>query len=135
MVSDGLVASELMVTVPEAFPADFGVKVMLKVALWDAPRLSGVVMPLIENALLSTEICEIETVDESLLVIVTVCDFVAPTVTLPKSSVAGLSAREPVPAPERETVWVPFEASLLMESVALNTAAALGVNETFRVPF
>ena len=63
---------------------------------------------------------------------VTVCDFVAPTVTLPKSSVAGFSVSSPVPSPERATVWVPFEASLLTESVALNTAAALGVKDTLR---
>jgi len=66
------------------------------------------------------------------LVIVTVCDFVAPTVTLPKSSVVGFSVSSPVPSPERATVCVPFEASLLTESVALNTAAALGVNDTLR---
>jgi hypothetical protein len=38
--------------------------------------------------------------DESPLVIVTVCDFVAPTVTLPKAWLAGLSASIPIPAPE-----------------------------------
>src|SRR5262249_36586714 len=64
---------------------------------------------------------------------VTVCDFVAPTVTLPKSSVEGLSASSPVPFPERATVCVPLEASLLTERVAVNAAAAFGVNEILRV--
>lgn len=62
----------------------------------------------------------------------TVCDFVAPTVTLPKSSLVGLSERGPVPFPDRATVWVPFEASLLTERVAVNRVAALGLNETLR---
>ena len=67
------------------------------------------------------------------MVMVTVCDFAAPTVTLPKPSLVGLSASNPVPSPERAIVWLPFEASLLTESVALNAAAALGVNETLRL--
>jgi len=46
--------------------------------------------------------------------------------------VEGLNANSPVPAPESETVWVPFEASLLIESVALNVAAAFGVKATFK---
>lgn len=63
---------------------------------------------------------------------VTVCDLVAPTVTLPKSSLVGFSVSSPVPSPESATVCVPFEASLLRERVALNTADAFGVNDTLR---
>ena len=64
---------------------------------------------------------------------VTTCDFVTPTLTLPKASLEGLRASSPEPAPESDIVWVPSEASLLMESVALNFAASFGVNEMFRV--
>jgi hypothetical protein len=64
---------------------------------------------------------------------VTTCDFVAPTLTLPKASLEGLTASSPEPAPESDIVWVPSVASLLMESVALNFAAAFGVNEMLRV--
>ena len=67
------------------------------------------------------------------MVIVTRCELLAPTTTLPKASLEGLNASSPVPAPESETVWVPFEASLLIDSVALNIAVAFGVNETLRV--
>lgn len=64
---------------------------------------------------------------------VTTCDLAAPTVTLPKGSLAGLRASNPEPVPESDRVSLPFEASLLMESVALNFAAAFGVNEMLRV--
>jgi len=64
---------------------------------------------------------------------VTTCDFVAPTMTLPKASLEGLRASNPEPAPESDTVWVPSDASLLMESAALNFAAAFGVNRTLKV--
>jgi len=75
----------------------------------------------------------IETLDVSLLVMVTTCDLVAPTLTLPKASLEGLRASDPEPDPASEIVGFPFEASLLMESVALNFAAAFGVNEMLRV--
>jgi len=61
------------------------------------------------------------------------CACVAPTVTFPNASLEGLSASDPPPVPDRATVWVPSDASLVMDSVAANVAAALGVNEMFRV--
>jgi len=131
IANDGLDPLEVMVTVPVAPPLDFGAKVSVNVVLWDAPRLTGVEMPLIENEALSTEICEIETLEESPLVIVTSCDLVAPTTTLPKASLEGLSASCPAPVPERATIWVPLAASLPTDSVALKAAVAFGVNETF----
>lgn len=64
---------------------------------------------------------------------VTTCDLVAPTLTLPNASLEGLRASSPEPAPESGRVWVPSEASLLTESIALKVAAAFGVNEMLRV--
>jgi hypothetical protein len=64
---------------------------------------------------------------------VTTCDLVAPTLMLPKASLAGLRASNPEPDPESARVWVPSAASLATESIALNFAAALGVNEMLRV--
>jgi hypothetical protein len=55
IANDALDASEVMVTVPAAFPLDFGVNATVKVALCDAAKLIGVVIPLIEKAVLSTE--------------------------------------------------------------------------------
>jgi hypothetical protein len=54
-------------------------------------------------------------------------------VTLPKASLVGFSASSPFPAPESAMVCVPFAASLLMDRVALNFAAAFGVNEMLSV--
>ena len=65
-------------------------------------------------------------------VTVTVSDDLLPTVTLPKSSPAGLSvswpAEIPVAVPVSEMFMTEFDASLLMESVALKVPAVLGVN-------
>ena len=47
MVRVGLEALEVMVTVPVALPAAVGVNVTLKVALWPAVSVTGVVMPFI----------------------------------------------------------------------------------------
>ena len=46
MVSDGLEAFEVIVTVPLALPADAGVNVTLKVALCPDVSVTGAVMPL-----------------------------------------------------------------------------------------
>ena len=132
IAKDGLEPFEATVTVPLMLPLDFGENVIVNVVLCDPPRLSGVDIPLIVNALLSTDTPEIDTLEESLFVIVTTCDVVVPTATLPKASLLGLSASRPVPVPESATLCIPFEASLLMDSVALNTAAAFGVNEILR---
>jgi hypothetical protein len=55
IANDGLDALELMVTVPAVLPLDFGANAIVNVALCDPARLSGVVIPLMENAVLSTE--------------------------------------------------------------------------------
>lgn len=69
-----------------------------------------------------------------MLVRVTVCDCWAPTDTLPKISLAGLSvscpAALPVPVPERATSITVFEALLVIAAVALKVPAALGVKLT-----
>jgi hypothetical protein len=96
IANDGLGPSDAMVTVPVAAPLDFGANATVNVVLWDAPRLSGVLTPLIENAVLSTEILEIDTLDESPFVMVTVCGFVEPTVTLPKLRLALARTRFPI---------------------------------------
>lgn len=72
IVKVGLAASEVRVTVPLALPLDFGENVSVNVVLCEAFSEMGVLIPLIENALLLTESWEIDTADESALVIVTV---------------------------------------------------------------
>lgn len=75
------------------------------------------------------------TLDPPVLVSVTVCDCLAPTATLPKSSVAGLSMSCPGAVPVPESVRfvtvldaTVFDAALVTASVALKATAALGVN-------
>jgi hypothetical protein len=55
IVKLGLGPSEAMVTVPLAFPPAFGANVTVNVALFDAPSVTGIEIPLIENAELLTE--------------------------------------------------------------------------------
>jgi hypothetical protein len=55
MVRLGLGALDVMVTVPLPFPLALGANVTVNVVLWDAPRDTGVDIPVIENAELFTE--------------------------------------------------------------------------------
>lgn len=56
MARVGLEASEVMVTVPLAFPADVGANMMLKLAICPAVSVSGTVIPLRLNPLPDTDI-------------------------------------------------------------------------------
>jgi hypothetical protein len=56
MVNEGFGASDVMVTVPVAFPLDLGENVSVKVVLCAAFSEIGVVIPVMENALLLTVI-------------------------------------------------------------------------------
>lgn len=72
------------------------------------------------------------TLDPPVLVSVIVCDCVAPTFTLPKPALVGLSASWPglaaVPVPESARLVALFDALLEMVTVALKVPAALGAN-------
>jgi len=67
------------------------------------------------------------------LVRVTVCASVFPTVTLPKVSLVGLSdncpVAEAVPTPVSEMLALALDALLITESVALKVPTVLGENE------
>jgi hypothetical protein len=66
---------------------------------------------------------------------VIVCDCLAPTVTVPKSSLAGLSVScaVDVPVPDRVRFDTLFDASLVMAGIVLKIPAALGANLTLIV--
>ena len=79
-----------------------------------------------------TATCEILTVAVPVLLSVTVCDCVVPSVTLPKASDAGFEASVPVdavvaPEPLKATVVWASLASLLMIIEAVKFPAAFGV--------
>lgn len=73
------------------------------------------------------------TVAAPVLVSVTVCVCVFPTVTLPKVSLVGLSdncpVAEAVPTPVSEMLVLALDALLMTESVALKVPTVLGENE------
>ena len=62
-----------------------------------------------------------------------VCEL--PACTFPKLKLAGLAASEPgvVPAPERDTASVGFDASLMMERFPLAGPPACGLNFTLKL--
>lgn len=130
LVSVEFDASEVIVIVPLALPLVCGAKATVRVVLCEALSVSGVVIPLSSNPVPLTEACEMFTLDPPLLVRVTVCDCLAPMVTLPKSSLAGLSMScpEDVPVPVSVRFVAGFEASLVMARVALKAPATLGAN-------
>src|SRR6185503_11558325 len=79
---------------PETCPAVCGANVTLKVALWPAGTVKGNTMPAIENPG-PPQSAELTVILVSPAVRVAVRPFLVPTVTLPKSSVAGDTARLP----------------------------------------
>jgi hypothetical protein len=126
----GLASFEVMITDALAAPDDCGENVAVKEVLWDAFRVNGVVIPLIWNPAPLTETFEMLTLEPPLLVSVTVCGFLAPTVIDPKFTFAGFVTSCPAanPDPDSEMLMGPFEASLESDTVALYEPAALGAN-------
>ena len=127
-------AVEVMVTAPLALPLASGAKATVKVVLCEAFRVNGVVTPLSWNPAPLTDAWEISTLAPPLLVSVTVCACLAPTITLPKSSLRELSTSWPavdaVPVPESARAVGLLAASLVMVSVPLKAPDALGKNLT-----
>ena len=120
---------------PLAGPPDCGLKLTLKLALCPAPSVSGKVRPLTTKAAFVELACVTLTVDPPELVRVSCRLFVSPTCTLPKLKLAGLATSEPgvVPDPERGTLSVEFEASLIMERFPLAGPPACGLNFTLKL--
>jgi hypothetical protein len=118
IVIEGFEASELIVTLPLALPLASGAKETVSVVLWEALSVNGVEIPLSWNPAPLKEACEMFTLDPPVLDSVTICDCFAPTVTVPKPSLAGVSVScpgtvpVPVPIPERVRFVTAFDASL-----------------------
>ena len=70
MVSVGLDAFDVIITLPLALPADCGVKLALKLALCPAPSVTGVVIPLQVKPVPLIPACEMVTLDPPVLVTV-----------------------------------------------------------------
>jgi len=68
MLSVGLLAFEMIVTLPVTLPADAGVNVTLKLALWPAVSVTGAVIPFRLKPAPLIPTCEIVTLDPPVLV-------------------------------------------------------------------
>jgi hypothetical protein len=132
--TEGLVALLENVMVPEATPLAWGVKVSVKDALWPALRMRGSDNPFTANSRLLVPTEEIVTL-APLAVRVTVWFWFAPTVTLPKFTVAGATANWPaaVAVAERETLTDGTEPVVVREIVPLALPGAWGANVTLKV--
>ena len=110
--ADGLEALLANDALAEAVPLDWGAKVTVNDTLLPAARVSGREIPLTVNSevlMLAFDTVMLEPLAVSEAVRLLLC----PTVTLPKFSVAGLTANWPetVAVPAREMVSVGLEAS------------------------
>jgi hypothetical protein len=135
MVRLGFEALDVTLTLPLALPADAGVNVTVKVALWPDVKVTGVVIPLKLNPVPLTATWEIVTLAPPVLVNVSDSDCLFPTVTLPNPRLVGFDPNVPgaTPVPDRGLVSVgldPFDVSVTLP-VALPADA--GVNVTVKV--
>ena len=125
-------AFEAIVTVPDALAVDAGVKVTLKVVLWPAVKVNGVVMPLRANPLPAIVALLIVTLDPPLFVMVAVCFWFLPICTVPNAMMFDPVVSDPgvTPVPERATLKDAFEASLVMATFPTALPAVVGANFT-----
>lgn len=132
IVSDGLEALDVTVTVPVAAPAEVGLNFTLKLVLCPAPRVTGVVTPLKVNAVPVIETCEIVTLVPPEFVTVSDSDELLPSVTLPKLRLVGLEVRSPgeTPVPDKPILNDGLEALDVTVTLPLALPAAAGVNTT-----
>jgi hypothetical protein len=135
MVRVGFEAFDVTVRLPLALPADCGVNVTVKVALWPAVRVIGVVTPLRLKPAPLIPTWEIVTLEPPVLVTVSDRACLLPTVTLPKLRLVGFdpSAPNATPVPDRGTVREGFEASDVIVTVPLALPLACGAKATVKV--
>lgn len=118
----------------EALPLDCGLKVIVSVALCPDDKVSGNEAPLNENSGSPTFPDEMVTLEFNALSVV-VSDLLAPTMTLPKLSPAGLTESCPAaaPLPESEIGEIVLEASDTSVKLPEALAATLGAKTTSKV--
>jgi hypothetical protein len=131
----GLEAFEVTVTLPLALPAEAGVNMTVKLALWPDVRVTGVEMPLKLNPVPLIATCEIVTLAPPVLVTVSNRDWLLPTVTLPKLRLVGFDPNVPgaTPEPDNGIFRLGFEALEVILTLPLALPAEAGVNVTVNV--
>lgn len=131
----GLVAFEVMVTLPLALPAVKGAKVTLKVALCPAVSVAGVEIPLTEKPVPLLATLEMVRLVPPVLVTVSDNTCLLPSVTLPKLKLVGLDPNDPaaMPVPESGTDTVGFEPFEVMVTLPLALPDEAGAKFTLKV--
>jgi hypothetical protein len=124
-------APSVKTMLPVTPPAVVGANCTLKDALWPAAIVAGRESPLILMPLPEIVAAVTVRLEFPLLVRVTVCVALCPTVTFPKLTEAGVIARPGcIPVPLNEIVRGELEASLMTERVPVAAAAEVGANRT-----
>jgi len=122
-------ALSVNVMLPVAVPVAAGVNCVLKVRFWPAGMVVGSERPLTPKPLPETVARFITTLALPVLVNVTVCVPVCPTITLPKLTDAGEIARPGcIPVPLKVTTRGEFVASLATVRLPVAAPAAAGAN-------
>ena len=134
-MSVGFEAVELIVTLPVAELAVWGVKATVKVALCPAVSVNGTVRPLRLNPDPLTVAWLILTLLPPVLVIVSEAVCWLPTFTLPKFSLDGLLVSCPgaTPVPESGIVSVGFAPLELTVTLPLEEPVACGAKDTVKL--
>jgi hypothetical protein len=131
-VSDELGALLKMLMLPLTLPAVLGAKEAVNEALAPAAMLVGVLRPLTLKPFPLTVICETVNKAVPVFVMLKVCDFVCPSVRLPKLKLDGeTDIPACVPVPLNATVMLGFFGSLLaIVRLPVSLPAPVGLNVT-----
>src|ERR1700686_4645635 len=121
-------AFETIATLPLAAPGVRGVKLVVKVKLWPAARVSGVLKPLMPNPVPVKVTFEMMTLEPPELTKVAVLVPLLPTCTLPKLTAPALRVPEVTPAPDRGMVSVDAGLLVVIARLTLLLPAVCGEN-------
>jgi len=134
MLRAGSVASESIMTLPLALPADVGAKVTLNEVVWPGVKVSGVVMPEMLKPVPATVTCEMVAFSPPVFFTVSVWLELWPTVTLVNVKLAGVAVSvagvTPVPDNARLSAVDP---PTVNARLPLTAPAAVGANTTANV--
>jgi hypothetical protein len=123
-------AFETIAMLPLAAPGVNGVKLVVKVKLWPAARVRGVLKPLMPNPVPAKVTFEMMTLEPPELTKVAVSVPLLPTCTLPKLSGPALRVPEVTPAPDRGIVSEDAGLLVVIARFTLLLPAACGENTT-----
>src|SRR5580658_8077348 len=123
-------AVETIAMLPLAAPAVSGVKVVVKVKLWPAARVRGVLRPLMPNPVPVKVTFEMLTLEPPELTKVAVSVPLLPTCTLPKLTGPALRVPGASPAPDRGMVSVDAGLLVVIARFTLLLPVACGENTT-----